>query len=376
MLSTSLKRIIRRLMVVSLSFALAFVGGSPAVMAGGVPPAASIATDQAIAQAVIAYPAPPADFHPLSASDAELADYGFPPRPDARTAPTAYAHWTKLVSVPRVANPQLQQTKIYNGPIRHLLTGQSLRNQTVGATATNWSGYAVLVPSGTFTINNSLVISEWVVPRAQQAFGVCNGGWDYSSQWEGFDGVTSNDVLQAGTEVDACCGNCSGATHANAYYSWIEWYPGPEIAVSVPAARPGDLMLSEVWFTISPPFGHAALADYTLQQGQVYAFNPPAGTAFAGDSAEWVVERPFVQGVGLADLTNYAADQFNSDYAYNFVNYFVPGESPAGTTTYAISMVCPPWTPSASCPSTTVISTPYLYAPWAFWFFDSPPALY
>jgi Peptidase A4 family len=371
MQSKLFRQIVGRLILAGLSFAFAFCGGSSLVMAGGAPPAESLATDQAVAQAVVKYPQPPANFHPLSASDAELERHGFPPRPDAIRARTPYEHWKKLVSVPRVANPILQQTTIYNGPVQHLLTGQTLRNGIVSTTSTNWSGYAVIGASGTFTSNNSFVFAEWVVPRAQQGFGVCDGFWDYSSQWDGFDGVTSNDVLQAGTEADAYC---SGSTQATFYSSWIEWYPFSETRVSIPVARPGDLMSSEVWYTTTPPFGHVYIVNFTLQQGQVYAFNPPSGTTFAGDSAEWIEERPGIS-TGLANLTNYAADQFNVDYAYNTLNYFYPRTSPAGTTTYAISMSCPPWTPSSSCPSTTVISVPERYGSWALWFYDSPPAL-
>lgn len=375
MVSDSLRRIIRRLLLVSLSCAVTFGFGPYPVMASDSPPAGSVAADQSIAQAVMGYPSPPPKFQPFSASDTELENYGFPPRPNAARVPTAYAGWKRLVSVPRVGNPKLQQTTIYNGAIQNFSIRQTLRNGTVAINSSNWSGYADVAPSGTFTANDSYVIAEWVVPRAQQAFGVCNGGWNYSSQWAGFDGVTSNDVLQAGTEADACCGDCVGSTQAEFYSSWIEWTPAAAVRVSVPAVRPGDLISLEVWFTTTPPFGHAALANYTLQQGQVYAFNPLAGTAFAGDSAEWIVERPFIEGLGLSDLTNYAAAQFNNDYAFNSSSYFVPGTSPGGTS-YAISMVCPPWIPSASCPTTTVLSTPYLYSPWALWFYDSPPALY
>jgi hypothetical protein len=79
----------------------------------------SVAADQTNAPGVVSYPQPPAGFDPNTASDKELTRYGFPPRPDPEKAPEAYAHWRKLVSVPRIANPTLQQTTIYNGPAQH-----------------------------------------------------------------------------------------------------------------------------------------------------------------------------------------------------------------------------------------------------------------
>jgi len=41
------------------------------------------------------------------------------------------------------------------------------------------------------------------VPFTRQAFGQGNGTWDYSSQSVGIDGVGDNDLMQAGTEMDA-----------------------------------------------------------------------------------------------------------------------------------------------------------------------------
>jgi hypothetical protein len=105
-----------RLRVVGFSVAIALCAPSSLALANGTPPPESVATDQTSAQEVVTYPQPPAGFNPLSASDAEFEQYGFPPRPDAQSAPDQYAHWKKLVSVPRVANPTLQQTTIYNGP--------------------------------------------------------------------------------------------------------------------------------------------------------------------------------------------------------------------------------------------------------------------
>ena len=76
-------------------------------------------------QAVVTYPQPPPGFDPLMASDKQLARYGFPPRPDARGAPESYRHWRSLVLVPRVANPTLERTTIYNGATQ----GASTKNE-------------------------------------------------------------------------------------------------------------------------------------------------------------------------------------------------------------------------------------------------------
>jgi hypothetical protein len=94
-----------------------------AILLGGLSSLAmpvSVATGQTNAPTVAAgqvtSPLPPTGFDPITASNDELQRYGFPPRPDAKKAPEAYSQWRKLVLVPRTGNPELQPTRIYDGP--------------------------------------------------------------------------------------------------------------------------------------------------------------------------------------------------------------------------------------------------------------------
>jgi Peptidase A4 family len=363
-------------LITSLSF------GTPTGQAGGLKlPPEMISTDQSIAHATIQYPKPPSNFDPLSASAADLATNGLPPRPDPQRAPEAFRHWKKLVSVPRVTNGKAVQTNVYHGLLRQASKGTVLSEDivlnetttTVSIASPNWSGYAINAAPGTFTFNGSVVASEWVVPIAQQAFGACDIPADYSAQWIGFDGAggTSTDLLQAGTEADALC---TGSTRTSSYFVVYEWLPNPAIMVEQPVVRGGDLMSEDVWYTTTPPFGHVLIANLTLGEGAAYAFNPPAGTIFQGDSVEWVLERPTIN-FSLPNLMNYTADQFNYALAFNQSDYFSPGSSPADTITFAITMVCPPWTPNNGCPSQTPISTPSVYGTGTMWFYPSFPAL-
>jgi hypothetical protein len=350
----------------TLGVAIVLCGLSSRVMAGGAPPP-GVSSDQSVAQSTIIPPGPPTGFNALTASDEDLDYYGFPPKPDQQSDPNHYAIWKKMVSVPRGANPQVTQTDIYQGAARNVALGKTLSNGIVTGTSTNWSGYTDTAPEGTFTPNDSYVFSFWVVPFAQQPFGVCSGGYYYSSAWDGLDGFTSPDVLQAGTESDAYC---SGSTKSQFYSAWYEWDPFNEVRVSSPAAQPGDLMSSEVWYTTASPHGHAYLVNYTLDASGTYAFNPPSGTSLRGDSAEWVVERPLVIG-GLSDLTNYISDYFHEAQARSGTtgSVFYPGSAPTGDTIYNLTMTCPPWTPSSSCNTTTGLSTAVLYATWDLFFY-------
>ena len=92
----SFVEVARHLGAIAFSVAIALGSFSSRVMAGGTPLPGTVATDQTIAGETVIYPQPPANLDPLSASDEELEQYGFPPRPDPLSAPEAYAHWQKL----------------------------------------------------------------------------------------------------------------------------------------------------------------------------------------------------------------------------------------------------------------------------------------
>ena len=228
-------------------------------------------------------------------------------------------------------------------------------------TTSNWSGYAIVDNQNPFQ-SGTTVYGEWVVPVAQQAAGACTGAWDYSTEWVGIDGFTSSDVLQAGIEVDAFCSN--GST-TGFYSAWYEWYPDVETRITNLAISPGNVIGVEVWNS-GPTQGNAYVVNYTTQQSVSLAFTAPAGTTLVGDSVEWVVERPQVNG-GVASLTHYIAEPFNFCHAAVGSGTYAPGASPTGTA-YAIDMV------DDSGASPTVLSSPNLYGTAALWFYEPGPA--
>ena len=316
------------------------------------------------------YNPPPAFFNPLTASDLELEQWGFPPRPGVSDV-AAYARWEKIVSVKRVT-PQLTFTNIYLGPARNV------NFPSIGganATSQNWSGYVLDGANGTFKTNETQVSADWNIPSVAQAIGTCNSTWDYSFEWVGFDGWGSSDVLQAGNEADATCSS-------TLYSFWYEWYPNAETRVSSPVAQPGDWVAVQVWYTTTSPYGHAYWADYRTGASASVGFNPPSGTTYEGNSAEWIVERPTVSG-SLSDLANYGGMQILAPYArIGTGTYYSPSSPPSGATEYAVSMTCPPWNPSTACTATTTISNPdngfFSVEPGtvqdSLYLFDSPPA--
>jgi len=268
--------------------------------------------------------APPEGFDPLQASDSELATYGFPPRPDASVEPQAYASWSKAMTASKTrVFPTLKPTGLFHGPKK-----SASKSVTDGSgTSYNWSGLVDFSGATSYNSTTSFyfLTAEFVVPVARQAFGTCNSTIDYAASWVGIDGDGSGDVLQAGTQVEA---NCSGT----AYYAWYEWYPFGEVAISNFPVAPGDDLFVEVWNT-SATQGYAYLVNYNNNQSVEIGFTAPSGTKLVGNSAEWVVERPGVNG-GLATLANYISDYFSDCYAYTHAGTsYVPGTASATSLT-------------------------------------------
>jgi hypothetical protein len=266
--------------------------------------------------------APPASFDPITASDQDLAYYGFPPRPNQTTESKAYATWLRAMKASKVRIvPTLEQTKIFHGPVQsgklanptavesNPLTSKQASNTSYSY---NWSGYVDF--SGATKYGSSsfyYLVNDYVVPVAEQAFGACTGGWDWGSAWNGIDGWGSPDVLQAGIEFDAYC---SGSTRAAYYSAWYEWFPYGEVRIGGFPIVPGDDMFVEVWHT-SPTQGYAYLVNFNNNRAVEVGFTAYPGYPLVGNSAEWVVERPSVGG-SLTTLTNYIMDPFWDAYAY------------------------------------------------------------
>jgi hypothetical protein len=254
--------------------------------------------------------APPKGFDPIAASDQELAYYGFPPRPDAVAAPKVFESWRKAMSAPKTRIvPALETTGIYHGPAR--LKAESAQNGVLKSY--NWSGYVNTNGVKKYSASSfSAVNANFVVPIAHPAFGTCSGMPVYGANWVGIDGDGSSDVLQAGVEFDALC---AAGENSTLYAGWFEWYPNAETRITNLKAAAGDDIYIEVYDT-SATSGHAYLANLSRNIEVSVNFTAPSGTVLVGNSAEWIVERPEVNG-SLATLPNYVEDIFWDSFALN-----------------------------------------------------------
>jgi Peptidase A4 family len=250
--------------------------------------------------------APPEGFDPLTASDDRLADYGFPPRPDKTSMPTEYANWARAMAASKTRLiPQLEQTNIFHGPA--VLTSESNSEQKGPLQSYNWSGY--VDSSGAKSYGSSSFYyaeSNMIVPFAQPAYGTCTGIYDYAYSWVGIDGWSgSNDILQGGIEFDALCSLGVQVTYYSAFY---EWYPGGEVHITNFPIAPGDDIFVDAWHTSSTK-AQVYISNYNTGMAVQVGFSAPAGTKLIGNSAEWITERPNLNGQRTT-LTNYLDQLF------------------------------------------------------------------
>ncbi len=183
----------------------------------------------------------------------------------------------------------------------------------------NWSGY--VAQGGAFTS----VSGTWTVPQPSLA----SAGID--ATWVGIGGVTSRDLIQAGTQAIV-----SGAGGAQ-YEVWIEALPQPSHPVPL-AVTGGD--------TVSVMLTEQAAGEWLVSlrnetTGKSYATT--VRYASSGSSAEWVEEAPSA-GRRVAPLDDFGIVRFKAGGAVEGGTSVSLG----GANAKAITMIDPAGRPLAS----------------------------
>jgi len=236
---------------------------------------------------VTLFPAPPEAFHPLRIDEDARLRYGLPRRPaDSESA----ARWERMLGqTVRLIEPVFRRKA-------HRIHGPLLRKDD----ESNWSGAIIQAPFGsTFEFASG----EWVIPAVSPS--MSSGECDIAL-WVGIDGAfkPSADVFQAG--LGATVENGQPAT----YFAWWEWYPEPEIQIVNFAVAPGHVMICQLTVT-SNKSGNIFLRNLTTGQAAAFQITDPNAAALLGNSAEWIVERPTVNGV-FSILPDYGQVDFSS----------------------------------------------------------------
>jgi hypothetical protein len=285
---------------------------------------------------VLAYGAPPSSFDPFAATNDELIRYGFPPRP---TEARALERWRSSVTSQKRIIPELRQTNNLHGPVR-ILSEAKVTPNVILTTSPNWSGFAIVDTAGTFIGWGSQITAEYNVPIPECR--LMPSGSFHASQWVGFDGYGSPDVLQTGSSIDVNCPDNGVPGSTTTYHAWFEWYPAYEIAINNLPVRAGDLMSVSV-FLSDGTRRMISIENLNTNQTVVVEVSPPSGTSLVGNSVEWIVER-YTIGNQLTNLPDYLGItmrnsiflRYPSGSGGAFLKY-TPGQAPTGSI-YSIQM--------------------------------------
>ncbi|MDQ6880336.1 MAG: G1 family endopeptidase [Candidatus Dormibacteraeota bacterium] len=153
--------------------------------------------------------------------------------------------------------------------------------------STNWSGDVVIGKM------YKRVTSTWVVPTVR-----VSKNDRYAATWVGIGGVTSGDLIQAGTAEASVNGRAR-------YFAWTEVLPQPQVPIDEFAVHPGDSMTVDVHNTGGKTWVITVKNNNTGETA-VRHFHYTSGHG----SAEWIHEAPIVVSA-QAQLTSTTKVRFD-----------------------------------------------------------------
>jgi hypothetical protein len=245
----------------------------------------------------------PEGFEPDTATDQELRDYGYPPRPDAGET-TALAAWQRAVHTTRVPTDLVERPGVFHGPVQHSALQQPTPTVEYG-TDGNWSGVILDAKNAGF----DAIVGTWAVPNvASQVKGTANA---YSSMWVGLDGYGIKDLIQDGTESDWVNGK-------PLYDAWVEVLPSAEVVVKGLPVTPGDAIYASTQYAVvdGTAYAYFYMSNANTNQNVSVRIAFPTNLTFTGQSAEWVVERTQVDGTFEHPMPRYGEAFMSTAYAY------------------------------------------------------------
>jgi uncharacterized protein YceK len=287
---------------------------------------ASAATVPTNIPGIHTYAEPPKGFNPVTATDEELATYGFPPRPDKQAEPGHYAMWERAMKAAKIR---------WNGELKPLPgrehapvpAGSSPLPEAVQSETSAPQRISTVNASGVMLTNKQTKWSNkasfddistiMTVPTAELPFDIssCTAS-DYKEfSFVGIDSMVSamGDSLgefipgvQGGVYADVPCGG-GGPPFYYAEFGWQ--YPLSRGF----AVNPGDVFTAEVVVS-GGSSATAYLEDLTTQTFSSYSMSTPG---VIGQNADWIVFRPCCTGSNNDPfpLANTASIFFNGGWA-------------------------------------------------------------
>ena len=175
--------------------------------------------------------------------------------------------------------------------INLFLASSSQPEEPVSVRVSQWSGYIV----ASDVQNRSPVVSSasasWKVPKIKPS-----ENDTFSGVWLGIGGYGENTLIQIGTEQEYYNGEA-------VYYAWYELLPGYLVRIQSLHVRAGDMITASVSL-VNENASTWSIELKDVTRGE--EFNKVVVYNSSMLSAEWIVERPKVNGVvsTLADFGN------------------------------------------------------------------------
>ncbi|MGD6934503.1 MAG: G1 family glutamic endopeptidase [Candidatus Bathyarchaeia archaeon] len=165
----------------------------------------------------------------------------------------------------------------------------SNQNELVTARVPQWSGYIVNLDLQNKSDGVSSISASWIVPQITYSVNDT-----YSSAWVGIGGYGESSLIQAGTEQHCENGKIE-------YFAWYELLPRTIIRISNLDIQPGDKVTTTI-----------TLVDDAADSWLIHVVDETEGRSFqktvtydsTRKSAEWIVERPLVNGQ-ISTLANF-----------------------------------------------------------------------
>ena len=272
---------------------------------------ASAATVPTNIPGIHTYAEPPKGFNPVTATDEDLATYGFPARPDKQAKPDQYAQWEQAMKAAKIRwNGELKRLPFGGrGPIQadpsrlpeavHPETGPSVLSTS------NVSGVILFNHQTTWSSTKSfnLIQATFSVPVTEFPLG-SNCSQDYVNEFTfvGIDdsfavGTNGAEVFEpgmvGGVQTAVFC-NPSQTTY-QAAFGWA-----PEALLATFNVNPGDAFYTQV-IILDANDGSVFLEDLSTLTFETYAVSTcEAGvcTNLRGGDAAWTVSRGCCEGPG------------------------------------------------------------------------------
>jgi hypothetical protein len=232
---------------------------------------------------------PPPGFHPLTASSAELARHGFPARPERPEHLERYRRvFDQVKNRFRYIEPTFQ---VNPGRSHGFATKGKARVQAGNEDNLTWSGARVLAPAEQ---SFRYILAQWMVPNVSAP---AENEDYYSAIWIGLDGdgFQSTDVCQVGVNCDI---SQSGIVTITPWWEWFqEGADTGEVPITNLEVQAGDTVSAVICTTgVGASEATVFFANLTSGFGTSFVMQAEPGVSLTGNCAEWVVERPLVDG--------------------------------------------------------------------------------